>query len=237
MDIWYEQLGFIENPFSIKPGAYDDEIFGYSNELKKVYSAMNKGGVWFVEGNFGVGKTSMLKQIINNFKGRKRVIYYSANRSEGGINFKQLLKNRNGFFQRWFGILPKNMILLLDEAHTINSHDATAIEKYMKSKNFKTIIFASDKVSDVQMTPWLKKKMGDKKILKLQPITENNAIKLVRNRVGDLKFLPNSIIKKVFAKSDKNPRKMLENLEDLCRYAMEIGAKKIAEAHLKKVLK
>jgi len=237
MDIWYEQLGFIENPFSIKPGAYDDEIFGYSNELKKVYSAMNKGGVWFVEGNFGVGKTSMLKQIINNFKGRKRVIYYSANRSEGGINFKQLLKNRNGFFQKWFGILPKSMILLLDEAHTINAHDAAAIEKYMKSKNFKTVIFASDNVSDVHMTPWLKKKMGDKKILKLQPITENNAIKLVRNRVGDLKFLSNPTIKKVFVKSDKNPRKMLENLEDLCRYAMEIGAKKITDAHLKKVLK
>lgn len=237
MDIWYEQLGFIDNPFSIKPGAYDDELFGYANEIKKVYSAMNNGGVWFIEGNFGVGKTSMLKQIINSFKGRKRVIYFSANRSEGGINFKTLLLNRNGFFQRVFGILPKNMILLLDEAHKINAKDATNIEKLMKSNHFKTVVYSSDKVEDVQMTPWLKKKMGDKRVLKIQPITEASAIKLVRNRVGDLKLLPNNAIKSIFEKSNYNPRRMLENLEDVCRYAMDIGAKKITDVHVKKVIK
>lgn len=238
MNIWYEELGFRENPFSIKPGIFDDELFGYSNEIKRVYSAMDKGGVWFVEGSFGVGKTSMLKQIIHNFKGKKRVVYFSANRAEGGIDFKQLLINRKGFFQRWFGILPKNMILLLDEADKITAKDAMSIENYMKSDNFKTVVFASDKIADVHMTPWLKKKLSVKNhIMKLEPLTDPAVVNLVKNRIGSLNFLPKKIILKVYRMSDRNPRKLLENLEDISRYAVEIGAKRVNEDHIKKVLK
>lgn len=233
MDIWFEKHGFIANPFNIKPGLYDDEVFGYNKSLKKIFSGVKRGSVFFIEGNFGVGKTTILKNVMNNFKGRKRVIYFSANRSEGGIDFKTLLMNRNGFFQRWFGVLPNNMILLVDEAHKITYKDALNIEKLLKDKNIKSVVFASDKMEDVNLTPKLLKRIGTKNRIKLEPLTETFAIKMVRNRVGDFNFLPNPIIKKVFNLSGKNPRTFFENLEEVCRVASNENAKKVTEKHLK----
>jgi hypothetical protein len=146
--------------------------------------------------------------------------------------------NRNGFFQRWFGILPRGMILLIDEADKVTGRDAENIEKYMKAKNFKTVVFSSDKVEDVHMTNWIKKKLETKNhILKLQPLTEASVINLVKNRIGDFNFLTKKMVIKIFKLSNSNPRKLLENLEDVSRYAMEIGAKRVNEAHIKKVLK
>ncbi|MBR9676398.1 ATP-binding protein [Candidatus Woesearchaeota archaeon] len=234
--LWYEKLGFRENPFSIKPAVYDDELFGYTNEMRRIYTAVRKGGVWFIEGNFGVGKTSILKHIINNFRGKKRVIYYSANRSDGGIDFKKLLLNRKGFFQRWFSILPRKMILLLDEADKLNENDAQSIENYMKRGNIRSVVLSSDKLKNVKLTPYLRRRIGSKHVLQLKTVTDASAIKMVRNRIGDLKFVTNKMILKIFNKSAKNPRTMFEHLEDVCRFAVESGAKRVRDEHITKVI-
>lgn len=235
---WYETLGYKTNPFSIKPYAYNEQLQGYSNPMKKISTSLKKGKILFVQGEYGVGKTSITKQIIDEFKGKRKLIYYSANRKEGEIDFDALIKGRAGPIGRLFGIRPKGLVLIVDEAQGINLHDSQEIEKLMRSKHFKSVVFISDDIAKVNMTDGLKRRIG-KQIINLNDVlTENQAVNIVKTRLGDdSRFISKSIVKMVFKKANKNPRRMLEYLEDISRYAVEEkGAKKVNEKHVQFVL-
>ena len=67
MDIWYKELGFYNNPFSIKPMAFHDEIIGYDVDL--VLGKIGNGEVMLIEGNYGKGKTTILKVVSGQEEG------------------------------------------------------------------------------------------------------------------------------------------------------------------------
>ena len=43
-DIWYRQLGFHNNPLSIKPAAYTDNITGYKEQIDEASYAILSNG-------------------------------------------------------------------------------------------------------------------------------------------------------------------------------------------------
>jgi hypothetical protein len=59
----------------------------------------------------------------------------------------------------------------------------------------------------------------------------DEAIVLIRKRIGDLQFLRDAIIIKIF-KKNKNPRAFLKNCEEICRNAFELGAEKVTDKHV-----
>ena len=73
--VWYEKLGYKYNPFTIKPGFFDDEVVGYDKEVEKLIKQLNTHTMVFLEGEYGQGKTTILKYLINEFSGKKKVIY------------------------------------------------------------------------------------------------------------------------------------------------------------------
>ena len=79
---WFHELGFFDNPFSIKPAAFDNELMGYSQVIKEINDKVAGSYIVFISGEYGTGKTTVLKKIINEFKGKKQVIYYNYNQSE-----------------------------------------------------------------------------------------------------------------------------------------------------------
>lgn len=237
-ETWYEKLGFKQNPFTIKPYAFGDELQGYNNQIKKIATGLKNGKVMFIEGEYGIGKTSVTKQIIDEFKGKRKLIYYSANRKEGEIDFDNLIKGRAGPIGKLFGIRPKGLVMIIDEAQKMNLHDAEEVEKLIKSKHFKSVVFISDDMNRVTLTNGLKRRIGKQVINLSNLLSDNMAFKIVKSRLGDNNnFLSKDIVKQVFDKAGKNPRKMLEYLEDVSRYAIEEkGAKKIKKEHVRYVL-
>jgi predicted AAA+ superfamily ATPase len=126
-DLWYRELGFKENPFSIKPAALHDEVIAY--DLEEIYDKVEYGDVVFIEGPFGMGKSTILKNIINEFGGDKRIVYYSANRSDGKIDFNKVLTSNQGFLGKVLGMKPKDVVLLLDEAEHMSAQDFDEVKK------------------------------------------------------------------------------------------------------------
>ncbi len=102
MELWYRQLGFYNNPFSIKPAAYTDSVFGHEAAMQEVVKKVKEGGILFIEGDYGAGKSLILKKIIHAFGGKKEVIYYSCNITESKIDFDALIEGRMGFWSRLF---------------------------------------------------------------------------------------------------------------------------------------
>jgi hypothetical protein len=231
--IWYRELGFYSNPFSIKPGAFHESVIGY--DLSEIVDKIDKSKVVFIEGDYGFGKTTILKHIVRRFGGRKNVVYYNCNRADGTLNIESILKGKYGFFGKVFLGLPRDMIVLLDEVEKIPQEDQKDLIGFHKEGNIKSIILFGKDFDKAGFSVEMRKQMVNN-VIKLTELTEDEAVQLVRARIGALKLLPDRIIKEVFHHSVKNPRIMLENLEDLCKYAVENNEEEVTDEHVKEVL-
>jgi Cdc6-like AAA superfamily ATPase len=234
---WYNELGFFSNPFSIKPAAFHNELFGNDSAISKITEKMSEPGMIFISGEFGTGKTTVLKKLIAEFRGSnlegKKIIYYNCNQSGKSINYNELLINSGGFLRRLFSIRKKNMIIFLDEIQDMNRKDMEQIKKYYDNKFFKLVVFVS-KYEDTNLTPELKDVISENKF-KLGNMTENQAVEMIRERIGGLKFVTDEIIIQIFNK-DKNSRSFLKNCEDVCRYAFEKENSVVTKEHVVEVL-
>lgn len=214
MMTWYKKLGFFNNPFSIKPAPYSDELAGYDNVLREISFNILSGKVQFVLGSYGEGKTALLKRVINDFGGKKELIYFSCNRLDRGLDLESLLAGRYGLLGKLFSIKPKNMILLLDEAQCLTEEDYRAILRYKNSGYLRSVVLVGAAFDKGKFTP-------TPILMSLSGITADDSVRLVRERVGNISLLSNDSIKFIFENSNKNPRELLKNCEEICRYAVE----------------
>lgn len=232
-DIWYRSLGFKRNPFTIKPAFMHDEVIAY--DLESIYNKVDYGEVIFIEGPYGSGKSTILKNIINEFGGKKQVVYYSANRTGKSINFINLLKGKFGPIGKAFGMVPKDMILLLDEACSMSKEDFEALQHFYEKGNFKSIVFVADSFDKLKINDYFLDLIEDN-IISLTELDEEEAVSLIRSRIGNSSFLSDEMIKQVYHISKKNPRTLLKNCEDVCKYAYDFGDDNVMEEHVKEVL-
>ncbi|MGM5485158.1 MAG: ATP-binding protein [Nanobdellota archaeon] len=223
METWYEQLGFYNNPLSTKPAAFHDDILGHEKLYDDIRQKISDSSVIGIFGPFGTGKTTVLKRIISDFGGKRRVIYYSCNKSEEAIDFKRLIIGAGNFLQRLFRIKKKNLVLLMDEAEYIKNRDINNLLNHME--HFKSVIFVGKKPVK-----------GVKKLVEheysLDDMSEEKAVELVRSRIGDLDIISDNMIKQIFRK-DRNPRRFLKHCEDAMRKAFHEGSE-VKKEHINK---
>lgn len=232
-DTWYTKLGFYHNPFSMKPAAFHDELFGYGDVVERLNEKISAGEIAFIEGKYGSGKTTILKRIINRFEGRKKLIYYSRNRSEESVDFDGLLRNRS-WWSRLFRIRPRDMILLIDEAQDLNKKDLERIREYHEAGYFKSVVFVSDSMKNARFSSEFRK-LVQGNLIRIGKISEKDAIELVRKRIGNISLLSDAMIRKIYT-YDATPRTFLKNCEDVCKYAISEGDTAVSEKHIRAVL-
>lgn len=227
---WFHELGFYTNPFSIKPAAFHNEMMGYDSMIEDINNKVDNCGMLLIYGEYGTGKTTVLKRVIDEFRGQRKVIYYNCNQSDKSINFDKLLINAGGLLRRLFRIRKRDMIMLLDEAQDMNIKDIKTVKEYYDYGFFKSAVFVS-KIEDVKHIKEIEQLVGDNKY-KLGGLNKADAIKLIRKRIGDLQFLSDQSITKIYEKN-KNPRLLLKNCEQVCRQAYENGATEVTDEHIK----
>lgn len=228
MKPWYKEIGYAANPFSIKPLAYNEEIYGYDTD--SIFTKIDDGQVVLIHGQYGKGKTAILKKIIRRFGGSRKLIYYSCNRTEDTIDFDRLIEGRFGLFGKALGIKSSDLIILLDEAQDMKPADTQVLKEYYK-KYFKSIVLVTHDAKLVTEMNGITDLLGEN-VIALTPLTSDDAIKIVRKRIGNIQLLSDDMIRKIFEKSDANPRHLLKNCEDVCRHAINNGYSEVKEEHL-----
>ncbi|HII15660.1 MAG TPA: hypothetical protein HA362_05085 [Nanoarchaeota archaeon] len=223
-ELWYRKLGFYNNPFTIKPSAFNDELLGCPAVVSEVGNGVVAGKIVHVHGDYGNGKSTLLKYILNRFGGRGKLAYFSCNRVEHNLDVKRLLNGKYGFLGKLFDLKPKNMILLLDEAQFLAKEDYAKLLHFYDTGNLKSIVLVA-RDSVLESMPERMQRLTA--VHRLSQLSPDDAVKLVKKRVGKLPLLPDDVIREAFRKSASNPRIFLKNCELLCRYAVENGMERV----------
>ncbi|NTV24156.1 MAG: AAA family ATPase [Nanoarchaeota archaeon] len=232
-DSWYRKLGFSSNPFNIKPAAFQGELVAYDVDF--IYSKIDSGEMVFIEGQYGTGKTTILKSIINRYKGKNKIIYYSFNEGESVFNLASLLDGANSLIRKITGVKEKNIILLLDEVHTMKQHDAKKIIAPYKKGIVKSVVFVSHDFDMVKFPEDVLELLNGN-VIRTVNLSTKEAVELVRRRIGDIDLFSDRTISRLFMQAEKNPRKLLEYCEDVARHAVMMGDSIVTDKHIVDVL-
>lgn len=225
MSNWYEELDYDENPFAI-----DGSTFGFEGLIDELDYAVNAGNIVLVEGDEGTGKTKLLKEIIRKYSGFRKVAYVDCTDLGNEPNIELLLKKRNGIFGRIFNIKPKNMIVLLDNIERLNDKNCERIKYFYDQNYIRSLIFSSRAGNGLNCSESVKQRIN--KVLKMKPLSDYEAVQLVREKVGDL--LSDHLIKEVYALSGRNMKQFLKNCEKVSAVALK--QKQISPEELQKII-
>lgn len=236
-NLWFKKYGFFSNPFSIKPAPFDFKVVGQDKILDELYYNIPNGSMSFIEGKFGNGKTTMLKHLINKFRGEKKVVYFACNRIDKDLNIETLLKGKYGFWGRLFGLTPRDMIVLLDEAQDLTPENTERIKYFFDQGNIKSVVFTGISYDKCKLHESIKDRIGKEGVLKLNELNEDEAVFLIRNRIGETNLMSDDVIKKIWKSSNKNPRRLLQYCDIAARKTAEKEEKEVTDAIVKEALK
>lgn len=236
MDEWYEELDFEENPFSTNPSDFVKNIVGRDEIIDDLVYRVKAGTLVYVEGPVGSGKSSLLRMLIRKFRGKGQVIYVNCEKFENDLNIEDLLVQRNGLIK---GMLmkqkPKNMILLLDNVKELSFKNMERI-KYFFDENFlRTVVFTGEGFDETGFSDSLVQRI-EGRVVNLPDLETYQIVDLVRERVGDIKFLSDEMVELVAEASGNNPRQVLKNLEEISEYVVGIDEDIVTEKHVREVL-
>lgn len=233
--VWYSEYGFESNPLSIKPGEYTKTVSNYEGKLREITKLVKAGKFVFITSEYGRGKTSVLKKIARAFAGQRKVAYVSGNSINKGLEMDSILSGAGGLFSRVLGIRSRDVILLLDETQDINQNDADSIVRAYDEGYIKSVVIASASKPHPAINRMFNGLIGKNRFT-LEGITGDDAVKLVRARIGKLEIISDEMIRMIYS-HDNNPRALLRNCEDVIRHAFNKGDKKVAKEHVEAVLR
>lgn len=220
-ETWYEELGFEENPFNMKPRATD--MIGQEKMNQEILDKISSGQVILLKGDYGSGKTTTLKTVINDYLGEGKIIYYSCNTTEQTIPFNKLLVGRSSFFKRLINIKARDAILLLDEAQDLKPGEMEKLIDLYDQGYFKSIVLVSK--HEVSLTEDLRD-LVEENTHKLGELTPKQAVELIQERLEGHEILSEEMIQAIYD-LDRNPRALLANCEDSCMNAVSNGREKV----------
>lgn len=197
----------MKNPFTLRTET--KALVGRERELSEILTIIALGsGHISITGDYGTGKTTILKWIAEMLPKEFTPIYFTAPPEP-----RNLKARLNGFlFMR-----PKNPVLLIDEADDLDEFQERAIRRAGDHKNA-TIILAGTSILQEKLAkefPALLDRIVSN--IKLGILNERIASEMVRNRVacagGIGTFFSSKDLSRLYQQSDGRARSVLKNCD------------------------
>ena len=224
MSEWYEELDYDENPFNIEGRTY-----GFDNLISEMDYAIHAGNMVMVEGSEGTGKTKLLREVIKRYGGFRKVAYVNCKKLDDP-NIEILLKKRNGMLGMLLNLKPKNMIVLLDDIDQLSDRNSERIKYFLDQNYIRSVIFSTRVSTALKCSDGVRQRIS--KIVKMRPLSDYEAVQLVREKVGDL--LSDYLIKETYSLSGRNLKTFLKNCEKVSAVALK--QKEISKEELQKIV-
>jgi len=231
--LWFEELKYRQNPFSIKPQS-STQLLGRDFTITQILNAVRDGQFIVVEGDFGSGKTTLLKKIIAKFGGLRKIAYLSCNRLTGPLDINRLLYNRFGAFTRVLRVRSKQMVLLLDEAQYLSEQDIRNLRQYHQDGYLRSVVFVTHNKRELNLPSSVMMALKQT-TFSLRELSEDDAVALVRARIGEHPLMTDLIIERIYSR-DTRIRSFLKNCETFMRHMLAQKRKVAKESDVDKIL-
>ncbi|MFH2021572.1 MAG: AAA family ATPase [archaeon] len=229
---WYQKLGFKDNPFSVDPRANHNKLVSMDDAVDEIFYRIDAGSLLVIETLPGCGKTTLLMMAAKKFGGKKNVVYVDCIAVAKTLNITRVLQDKYGMLGRLINKKPKNMIVLLDNVQYLSKKNTERLKYYFDQNYIKSIIFTSGSYRQAKFSDSLRDRIGSR-VIKIKKLSPDEAVEIVRKRIGDLDLFNDSLIKKIFKMSDFSVQKLLQNCERSARSAAQKNRKRVQLADLK----
>ncbi len=229
---WYEELDFEQDPFV---DTEDTKLIGYEDIIQEIFYRIAAGDMLFIEGKEGSGKTALLKRVIARFKGRGKIIYLDGKKLDKNVNLAETLKKSVGFWKRIMGKEPSNMILLMDDVEELTKKNSERIKYYYDQNYIRAVIFTGTNYKQAGFSDSLKERIS--KVIKIKDISEDEAIEIVKTRLNNNPAMPETIIKELYKRANKNMKTLMIYCSKVLDYTIrEKKEKVVTKEHISMVI-
>ncbi|MDI3473902.1 MAG: Double zinc ribbon [Candidatus Woesearchaeota archaeon] len=233
---WFKEKGFEDNPLGIDTVGTIYDMADRENETKELLDRILSKNIVVIEGGQGVGKTMLLMYVVDNFKGKGKVIYVNARNLNKKLDIEELLRKRYGFVKgRILGRMPKDMILLLDNVESISKKNCEKIRYYYDEDYLSSVVLTCTNYEKLDITDALRSRIG-KRVIKLKPMPKDVFVEMVVERIEASPLLPREFIEKAYDIEPGNIKKALVILDKACEYAFNAGKEEVDDDEFKKAI-
>ena len=222
---WYEKHGYPNNPFDCKSPETIRKISGLGKHAGDVIYNIEAGNMALIDGTESAGRGLVISATIENFRGEKKLIYFDC--SKESVDVKKLMQNKYGIIGRIFNLTPKGMILLLDNFRELDAREMQRAKYYFDNNYIHAVVFAGD---GAVLPPNISDRVGNR-VIRLKEMTPKECTDIVRDVLGNLKFLQPNLIEQIRRKSS-GVESFLENCSRTCAAATEDDSEAVEEKHL-----
>lgn len=229
--MWYKKYGWDENPFSVKPTA--EKLVGLDGKRKKILDFVHAGTICFLTGDAGVGKSSTLKWVQHNIRGHTPMYIDAEQLGDDLFDLSEYLKEHRTLWETVMGHeYPKNVVVLLDEAHATEDKVKKALKLYWDHDYIKSIVITQ--IHPLKnFSSSIRNRVGNR-VIRLDKLSNQNVHELIDLRTENNNPFTKEAVDIIAKKSNYIPRKILENCEVIC-IEMD-GKEKIDVSDVKKIL-
>jgi hypothetical protein len=233
MDYWYKKLNYYKNPFSLD--AFNDESawLGDTQLIHDLIYYVKSGSIIFIESEKGLGKTRILMELVKHFRGK--VIFVDAKKLLKTLNIEELLQKRLSLPERVLKKNPIDQIVMLDNVEELSKVNYERLKYYYDQGFIQSIVFTGLNFKETSLPESILSRIGSR-VFSLEPLSLDNAIKLVSNRlredIDDDSVISLSAIKKIYALSKKNYALFLLNLNRVFLEMVRDGSSSVNDSHI-----
>ena len=228
---WFRELGFVDNPLSIKP-RFKGRLFGYDALLEEIFYRIESGNMIFLEGK--VGKTSVLLKIIEKYKGKGKVAYIDCRKEKQELDIGKVVRRGRKIIKSK-GDIPKEMIMLLDNVSELSRKNTHRMKYFFDQGNILSIIFTGERLANARIPLSIKHRIG-KRNYKLKDLTEDEAVDLVLDRLDFKDYLGEEQIYKIAARSS-NLNELFANCEAALQLMIDENENSVDDRLIKKIFR
>ena len=225
---WFEELGFGENPFDTDPDFSARSSVGLEKPLGEVEYFTVSGSMVFLEGPPGSGKSVLLKKLADKLGSKAlRVDAFQAK-----LDLRSLVKSKTSVLGRIFGREPKNLVLMIDNAAHLPAAALGLLKFYYDNNYFSAVILTGPSIKSARLSLPVLDRIGNR-VVRLAPLAEDEAVLIVRQRLGSSSMLSEDLVRKIYKLSGKNAKKFLQLCENACKTAVASKSSTVKEEHLR----
>lgn len=213
---WYTDYGYNKNPFVYDALRASDDLINYEKERDNLLYWVESGNMALIQGPAASGKTRLAKEIVRTFGGKGKVVYVDGEKKSKHLDIAHLLIRSQNTGRKLFNRMPKDMILVLDNAKALSNNAYKRLQYYFDQDYLKSIVFITRNKEELDLPVSVGDRIGDR-IIETKPLSKKKAFYLVNERLGYDPLFSEKILEEIQKKS-KGLVELLENCEKVGEY-------------------